>query len=71
MTDTDKLNEAIEMSGLKLIFIADKMGLSAYGLSKKINNITEFKASEIAKIAEILSLQVSERDAIFFGMERD
>lgn len=71
MTNTDKLNEAIAKSGLKLVAIAEKMELSYYGLSKKINNMNEFKASEIAKISEILNLTNKERDSIFFDMKRD
>ena len=36
-------------------------------IDKKIDNIVEFKASEIAKLASLLSLGDAERSAIFFA----
>ncbi len=71
MTNTELLNKAIEESGMKINFIAEKIGLSYFGLSKKINNITEFKASEIAKISDILKLPKEKRDEIFFADKSD
>lgn len=66
MTDTIRLKMAIVRSGLSQRKIARALNLSEMGLYKKINNITEFKASEIETLQTILSLTVSERDAIFF-----
>lgn len=65
MTDTAALRQAIEKSGLKYGRIAEEMGISSYTLQKKIDNIVEFKASEIAKLAALLSLSDSERSSIF------
>lgn len=48
MTDTDKLNDAILESGIKIVAIAGKLGISRKGFYKKLNNETEFKDSEIA-----------------------
>lgn len=67
MTDTVKLREAISQKGIKYCFVAKHLGLSQYGLQKKIENDTEFKASEINKVMELLSLSPAERDAIFFA----
>lgn len=67
MTDTLALRQAIEKAGLKYGRIAEEMGISAYTLQKKIDNIVEFKASEIAKLASLLSLGDAERSAIFFA----
>lgn len=68
MTNTALLNDVIERSGLKRSYIAKTIGLSPYGLSKKINNETEFKASEINALCEILKIQIpDEREAIFFA----
>ena len=67
MTDTAALREAIEKSGLKYGRIAMEMGISSYTLQKKIDNVVEFKASEIAKLAALLSLNESERSSIFFA----
>lgn len=70
MTDTVELEVAIKRSGLTKRELAKKIGLSEMGLYKKIHNITEFKASEITALVEILSLQekVSE---IFFAQKVD
>ena len=67
MTDSEALNKVIENSGLKLTFIARALKLSREGFYKKLNNQTEFKASEIVKMQEILNLANEQRDKIFFA----
>ena len=67
MTDTQALRNSIEKAGLKYKFIAEKMGLSTYGLQLKIENDSEFKVSEVDKLAELLNLSIYEKDAIFFA----
>lgn len=67
MTDTFILNEEITKSGLKISFIAEKIGLSREGFYKKLNNETEFKASEIVLMQKILGLSNEKRDTIFFA----
>lgn len=67
MTDSEALNKVIENSGLKLTFIARALKLSREGFYKKLNNKTEFKASEIVKMQEILNLSNEQRDKIFFA----
>lgn len=67
MTNTIVLNGEIAKSGLKISFIASKLGLSREGFYKKINNETEFKASEIAGLQTILGLSNKKRDEIFFA----
>jgi transcriptional regulator with XRE-family HTH domain len=70
VTNTLRLRERIKDSGLKYQYIADKMGLSRFGLMKKIENETEFKTSEVEKLCEILSIDsLDERMAIFFAKE--
>ena len=71
MTDTIMLKMAIVRSGLSQRKIAHALNLSEMGLYKKINNITEFKASEIEALQTVLNLTVSERDAIFFTSNVD
>lgn len=66
MTDTKLLRDKIEQSGFKLRFIANKIGITYQGLLKKINNETEFKASEIQALYILLNLNEQEREAIFF-----
>lgn len=47
--------------------IADALGISRMSLTRKINNVTEFKASEISLLKTILRLDDQERDKIFFA----
>lgn len=68
MTDSAALELKIKESGLKKYFIADKVGLSPFGLAKKINNESEFTAGEIQKLCELLKIETpEERQAIFFA----
>ena len=72
MTNTTLLENKIIKSGLKKSFIAKSMGLSPYGLTLKIRNINEFKASEIEKMCELLGIDdLEERSAIFFALKVD
>lgn len=67
MTDTNKLRKKIEESGLKYKYLAKSLGLTYLGLQKKINNESEFKASEIATLCKILKISSSqEKETIFF-----
>lgn len=69
MTNTKLLNECIEKSGYKKSYIAKVLGLSAYGLAKKIQNETEFKASEINALCGLLGIvKPEEKEAIFFAV---
>ena len=68
MTNTVLLEEKITESGLKKSYIAKSIGLTPYGLTLKIRNINEFKASEIDKICIILGIDSpEERCNIFFA----
>lgn len=67
MIDTKLLTDAIDKSGLKRYRIADELGLSPYGLQKKINGETEFKASEIKNLSILLHLSTKAKEEIFFA----
>ncbi len=72
MTDTKLLNEKILASGLKRKFIAGKLGLTTYGLQRKIENMTEFKASEISILCDVLEIKaITEKETIFFANRVD
>lgn len=66
MTDTALLKEYINKSGLKIQFLADKIGISRAALSQKISNKTEFKASEIRVLCDYLGIDSSDLDRVFF-----
>ena len=71
MTDSKLLREKIEQSGYKLQFIAKKVGITYQGLLNKINNRSEFRATEIQALYDLLRLNESERMAIFFAENVD
>lgn len=66
MTNTTLLRRKIDESGYKLIFLAEKCGLTYQGFMKKVNNESEFKASEIQILKELLDLSDADGNAIFF-----
>ena len=67
MTNTALLEQYIEKSGYKKSFIADQLGITAYGFSLKINNKSEFKASEMTILCELLKINARDKEAIFFA----
>lgn len=69
MTDALKLKSAILLSGLTRKEVAERIGISTFTLHKKIHNITEFKASEIAALSEILN--ITDKEDIFFNWKSD
>jgi hypothetical protein len=69
MTNTTLLSEKIKTSGLKLGFIAEKLGISYHWLKKKIDNETAFKAEEIFILCDILKItDLQEKEEIFFAV---
>lgn len=72
MTDTNKLRSIIKSSGLKQMYIAEKLGITSYGLKLKIDNKTEFKSTEISILCKILNIgTLKEKEEIFFAKEVD
>ncbi len=69
MTDTVALKDAIKNSGMSVTYIANILGITRGALYKKLDNITEFKASEIVLLKKILNLSDKERDDIFFNVK--
>ena len=66
--DRERLKEAIRESGYRQEHIAKKMGLSTYGLAKKINGANDFKVSEAASLAQLLGLSKTDAADIFFDL---
>lgn len=71
MTNTMLLEEHIRSVGIKYKFLAEKLGITYFSLRKKINNVTEFTATEIDVMCEVLHLSVEERMLIFFAKRVD
>lgn len=60
MTNTLLLEMAIRRAKLTKKEAAQRLGLSVMGLYQKINNVTEFKASEINQLYKMLNLSTLE-----------
>ena len=60
------LKQIIDDKGYKLSYVASELSLTRVGLYKKLRGDTEFKASEIAKLVELLKLSSKETREIFF-----
>ncbi|MCD7810385.1 MAG: helix-turn-helix domain-containing protein [Ruminococcus sp.] len=66
MTNTQMLREKIKMSGYKMRFIAEKVGLTYQGLFNKIENRRSFRANEIYALCQLLDIHGEEKERIFF-----
>lgn len=60
------LKQIIDDKGYKLCYVASELSLTREALYKKLRGDTEFKASEIAKLVELLKLTSKETKNIFF-----
>ena len=68
MTDKELLEKAIEKSGIKVSKLMEIAGIKSYSTFKgRMNNDTEFTASEIQSLSGALQLTAAERDSIFFA----
>ncbi len=66
------IRKVIKSRGLKIKYIAEQMGLSTYGLQKKMDNKSEFKVSEVESFCKAVGgLDISEQQRIFFASNVD
>ena len=67
MTDKELLERAIEQSGIKVMKLMEAANIKSYATFRgRMNNETEFTASEIQAISNALQLTSEQRDRIFF-----
>ena len=71
MKGMELLRKKIDQAGFKLTWVAERLGLTYQGFSKKLKGETEFKASEVAILKDILKLTDAEVQAIFFESDVD
>ena len=72
MTDSKELRRLIEEKGFKLKYVAERLGLSSYRLSLKIDNKQEFKTSEVSALCELLEIKsLEQKEKIFFNLKDD
>ena len=69
LTNSKMLSDVISDTGITITAISKRIGITREGFYKKLNNETEFKASEISAIQQILHLTTKKRDEIFFANE--
>ena len=69
VTNVTRLREVIDKSGMSIVAISRKIGITREGFYKKLNGETEFKASEIITLSKILGLSKLDRDKIFLPNE--
>ena len=68
MTNSSMLKQKIQDSGLVRAWILKQLGIKSYAtLRAKIDNKSNFTASEINTLCEILNISKSQREAIFFA----
>ena len=68
MTNSSELEKRIKDSGLRKAWILNQLGIKSYAtLRAKIRNDSEFTASEIDKLCDILNISKSQRGVIFFA----
>lgn len=72
MTNTKEIEALIQAKGLKKKYVAEQLGLTAWGFQLKLNNKNEFFSSEISKLCEILGIDdLEEKERLFFTNEVD
>ena len=68
MTNTALLERLIRDSGLKLSFIADRLGITRQALYKKIRGIVQFTGPEIKIMCKLLNLKTwAKIEPVFFS----
>ena len=67
MTNGKLLKEIAKAKHRTLQELAEAVGLTRQGLFKKMENRSEFKASEISKISDLLGLSEQQKQNIFFA----
>lgn len=67
MTDFELLREKMTDSGMTVTAIARKSGILRETLYNRLNGKSEFSASEIVSLTNVLHMSKEERDEIFFG----
>lgn len=66
MTNTNEFKAALVRKGMTAGDLAEMIGISRQSLSYRMNNIVEFRISEVEKISQILELTLEEKNLIFF-----
>lgn len=71
MVNTNLFKAALVRNGMNTQDLAERIGMLRQSLSYRINNIVEFRISEVEKISQILGLTLEEKNLIFFANQVD
>lgn len=63
--DMALLEQKIADSGYRKEFIANRLGLTRFGLRDKINNPDRWKVSEVSELVKLLNISKAESRKIF------
>ena len=66
MIDTQLLDEKIALSGLRISFIVENLGISRQAFDKKRKGLSKFRIAEIYVLADLLKLTLEEKIKIFY-----
>ena len=69
MTNRDLFQEIVKRSGLKMGYLAEKMGMTHQTLLNKLQNKTEFTVYEAQVFMDVTGCSAEERDAVFYAQE--
>lgn len=67
MINYEELNKAIDASGLKKVFIAEKIGLTPKTFCDRVQGKTKWKHNEVIAFCQCLNLTKKERELIFLA----
>lgn len=62
----ERLRKLLQIKNIKRSYLAKKVGISYNSLTNKLNGKSEFSASEVSRIKDILNLDVKLSYDIFF-----
>jgi hypothetical protein len=67
VTNEKLFRETVDKCGMKLQYLAEKMGISYQSLLNKLHGKTEFTVYEVSVFQQITGCSDEIRDAIFYG----
>ncbi len=71
MTNTTLLRQKIDESGLKMQYIAEKLGMTPQGLYKKLKDESDWFFSQVMILKDLLHLSEEDVNKIFFALNVD
>lgn len=71
MVWTNGIKAKLKEYGFTMHHIAIYLGICDNSVSQKINNKTEFKASEISKMSDLLDIRAGDIGKYFFAQKKD